>query len=165
MTERQPTLLDDLDNTPVGHAPVGDLLVGGKAAKRRQRRSLFVGAAAATLLVAAGGTIVTQALAGSDGQPDRDSLIADGTNNSDRLSLPCDVSEQTMVMFDLAGPGQPTPRQAVAPHAGALTLVVQESAGDTTVFGLRDDGSVFRAFQVTKRDDGWWPDGYRECSG
>mgnify|MGYP000032298378 CR=1 FL=1 len=81
------------------------------------------------------------------------------------LSLPCDESEQTMVMWDLAGPGEPTPAQAVAPHAGALTLVEQESAGDTTVFGLRDDGSVFRAFQVTKHDDGWWPDGYRECSG
>ena len=81
------------------------------------------------------------------------------------LSLPCDESEQTMVMWDLRGPGQTTPSQAVAPHVGALTLVEQENAGDTTVFGLRDDGSVFRAFEVTKRDDGWWPDGYRECSG
>lgn len=81
------------------------------------------------------------------------------------MSLPCDESEQTVVMWDVPGPGQPTPSQAVAPHAGALTLVEQESAGDITVFGLRDDGSVFRAFQVTKHDDGWWPDGYRECSG
>jgi hypothetical protein len=81
------------------------------------------------------------------------------------LSLPCDESEQTLVMWDVPGPGQPTPSQAVAPHAGALTLVEQESARDTTVFGLRDDGSVLRAFEVTKHDDGWWPDGYRECSG
>ncbi|ATO15785.1 hypothetical protein CO540_19740 [Micromonospora sp. WMMA2032] len=81
------------------------------------------------------------------------------------MSLPCDDTEQTLVMWDLAGPGQPTPIQAVAPHAGALTLVEQESAEGITVFGIRDDGSVFRAFQVTKHDGGWWPDGYRECSG
>lgn len=81
------------------------------------------------------------------------------------LSLPCDESEQTVMMWDVSGPGQPTPSQAVAPHAGALILVEQEDAGETTVFGLRGDGSVFRAFEVTKQDDGWWPDGYRECSG
>jgi len=81
------------------------------------------------------------------------------------LSLPCDENVQTMVMWDLRGPGQPTPSEAVARYAGAITLVVQESAGGTTVLGLHDDGSVFRAFEVTKRDDAWWPDGYRECSG
>lgn len=82
------------------------------------------------------------------------------------LSLPCDESEQTVVMWDVAGPGRPTPTQAVAPHARALTLVEHVIDRDTaTVFGLRDDGSVFRAFDVTKHDDGWWPDGYRECSG
>lgn len=81
------------------------------------------------------------------------------------LSLPCDEKGQTVVMWDVPGPGRPTPTEAVAPHAGALTLVEQESGGDTTVFGLHEDGSVFRAFQVTKHDDGWWPDGYRECSG
>jgi hypothetical protein len=53
----------------------------------------------------------------------------------------------------------------VTPYAGALTLVVQERGGEATVLGLRDDKSVFRAFQVTRRNDGWWPDGYRECSG
>ena len=85
--------------------------------------------------------------------------------SSTAMSLPCAESEQTVVMWDVSGPGQPPPREAVTPYAGALTLVVQESAGETTVFGLRDDGSVFRAYQVTKTDDGWWPDGYRECSG
>ncbi len=74
-------------------------------------------------------------------------------------------SEQTAVMWDVSGPGQPTPRETVTPYAGALTLVVQESAGEATVFGLRADDSVFRAFEVTKHNDGWWPDGYRECSG
>ena len=53
----------------------------------------------------------------------------------------------------------------MSPHAGALTLIKQEDAGETTVFGLRVDDSVFRAFQVIRHDDGWWPDGYRECSG
>jgi hypothetical protein len=104
-------------------------------------------------------------------EPGPGSVVAVGTTvtlfppSQTALSLPCDQSEQTMVMWDLAGPGRPTPIQAVAPHAGALTLVEQENAGETTVFGLRADGSVFRAFQVTKHDDGWWPDGYRECSG
>jgi hypothetical protein len=77
------------------------------------------------------------------------------------LALPCGESEQTAVALDVPGPGQPTPEAAVTPYAGALTLVVQERGGETTVFGLRDDNSVLRAFQVTRRDDGWWPEGYR----
>jgi hypothetical protein len=81
------------------------------------------------------------------------------------LALPCGEREQTAVMLDVPGPGQSTPEAAVTPYAGALTLVVQERGGEATVLGLRDDKSVFRAFQVTRRNDGWWPDGYRECSG
>ena len=79
--------------------------------------------------------------------------------------LSCTESKQKVVALDVPGPGQPTPQKAVVPYAGALTLVVQQSGGETTVFGLRADNTVFREFQVTKRNDGWWPEGYRECSG
>ena len=79
-------------------------------------------------------------------------------------SLPCDESDQTAVFLDVPGPGRPTPEGAVAPYAGALTLVAHKGDGGTTVLGLRADKTVFRVFDVTKRKDGWWPDGYRECS-
>lgn len=78
-------------------------------------------------------------------------------------SLPC--TKQAAVALDVPGPGQPTAEEAVAPYAGALTLVVQQSGGESTVLGLLSDNTVVRVFQVTKRVDGWWPDGYRECSG
>ena len=80
-------------------------------------------------------------------------------------SLPCRTTEQTGVIWDYPGPGQPTPEEAVVPFAGALTLVVLERDGKTEVLGLKPDGTVFRVFQVTKQKDGWWADGYRECSG
>ena len=81
------------------------------------------------------------------------------------LSLPCDETEQTGVNLDVPGPGRLSPEEAVAPFAGALTLVAQERDGGTRVLGLRADDTVFRVFDVTKRGDGWWPDGYTECSG
>lgn len=93
-----------------------------------------------------------------------DELDAARTDTSAR-SLPCDETEQTGVRLDVPGPGRPSPEEAVAPFAGALTLAAHERDGGTTVLGLRADETVFRVFKVTKRDDGWWPDGYRECSG
>jgi hypothetical protein len=79
-------------------------------------------------------------------------------------TLPCSESEQRYVAWDVPGPGRPTPEEAVAPHAGALTLVAHQGGDGMTVLGLRTDGTVFRVFDVTQSDDGWWPDGYRECS-
>jgi hypothetical protein len=67
------------------------------------------------------------------------------------------------VALDVPGPGQPTPEKAVAPYAGALQLVVENVDGSTVVIGLARDATVFRVYQVTKRLDGWWPDGYAEC--
>ncbi|MBM7506397.1 hypothetical protein JOE61_000211 [Nocardioides salarius] len=78
-------------------------------------------------------------------------------------SLPCDEADQTRVALDVPGPGRPTPEEAVAPHAGALELVARDGGERTSVLGLRADGSVFRVFDVSRHDDGWWPDGYREC--
>lgn len=86
-------------------------------------------------------------------------------SDTSATSLPCDETEQTAVALDVPGPGRPSPEEAVAPFAGALTLVAQERGGGTTVLGLRADGTVFRVFEVTEREDGWWPDGYRECFG
>lgn len=85
--------------------------------------------------------------------------------SSSTMSLPCAETEQTRVMLDIPGPGQPSPEEAVAPFAGALTLVAQPGDGQSVVFGLRADGTVFRVYQVTKHNDGWWPDSYRECWG
>lgn len=80
-------------------------------------------------------------------------------------SLLCAESEQTAVDLDVPGPGRPTPEEAVAPYADALTLVVHQGDDGTTVLGLHADKTVARVFDVTKRGDGWWADGYRECLG
>jgi hypothetical protein len=85
--------------------------------------------------------------------------------SSSTMSLPCAEIEQTRVMLDIPGPGQPTPEEAVAPFAGALTLVAQPRDGQAVVLGLRANGTVFRVYRVAKHKDGWWPDSYRECSG
>ena len=78
-------------------------------------------------------------------------------------ALPCADSDQSSVALDGPGPGQPSPEEAVAPYAGALELVAEHVDGGTIVVGLRRDNSVFRVYRVTKRSDGWWPDGYAEC--
>ena len=78
-------------------------------------------------------------------------------------ALPCAESDQSGVALDVPGPGQPSPEEAVAPYAGALELVAEQVDGSTIVVGLRRDDTVFRVYQVTKRSDGWWPDGYAEC--
>lgn len=77
--------------------------------------------------------------------------------------LPCPTAEQRVTALDIPGPGQPTPEESVAPYAGATTLVAQQDDDKTTVVVLRADGTVFRVFDVSLHDDGWWPDGFREC--
>lgn len=78
-------------------------------------------------------------------------------------ALPCDPSDERTVALDIAGPGQPTPVEAVAPFAEGLTLVEQESEAGTTVLAIDTDGTVVRMFDVSEQQGGWWPDGYREC--
>lgn len=78
-------------------------------------------------------------------------------------ALPCADTEQSRVALDVPGPGQPSPEEAVAPYAGAMELASRAIDGDTVVVGLRQDGSIFRMYHVSKRADGWWPDGYSEC--
>ena len=101
---------------------------------------------------------------GDDAEPDATAAHPSASASVSVISLPCAESVQTGGTWDGPGPGRPTPEEAVAPYAGALTLVAHTGDEGTTVLGLRGDGSVFRVFDVTERDDGWWPDGYRECS-
>lgn len=71
MTEQHRTLLDDLDETHVGTAPVQRLVTGGRAIKRRRQRTTLAGAVAATALVIGGGAVLTtQGLSGRDGSDD-----------------------------------------------------------------------------------------------
>ena len=79
------------------------------------------------------------------------------------MSLPCDEGRQTQVALDIAGPGRPSPEEAVAPFAATLTLVTQKHDGRTTVAALGPNETVLRMFEVSQHQDGWWPDGYREC--
>ncbi len=58
----------------------------------------------------------------------------------------------------------PSPEEAVAPFAGALTLLSEGGGQHTRVHGLLGDGIIVRTFEVTKRKDGWWPEGFSECS-
>ncbi|MEP7738889.1 hypothetical protein ABKW28_14640 [Nocardioides sp. 31GB23] len=101
---------------------------------------------------------------GEDAEPAVKATDASTPASITATSLPCEESEQTYAAWDVPGPGRPTPEAAVAPCAGSLTLVAHQTAKGTTVLGLRADGSLFRVFDVTKSNDGWWPDGYRECS-
>jgi hypothetical protein len=98
---------------------------------------------------------------GDDTAPD--TAAASSPTSATASALPCDEADQTRVALDTPGPGRPTPEEAVAPYAGALKLVAQEGDQRTSVLGLRADDSVFRVFDVSRHDDGWWPDGYREC--
>jgi hypothetical protein len=83
MTEQNSTLLDALDNARIGHAPIADILLAGKAAKRRQQRVRIVGVAAAVLLIAGGGAIATQAHTAMDQDRDGNSLVANEDNPRD----------------------------------------------------------------------------------
>ena len=125
------------------------------------------------------GAALTVLLAGCGGQADGDDAADTRAQEAETattattgvpaedLSLPCPPSEQGGTALDIPGPGRPTPEQAVAPYAGGgeVTTVADEERGSAVVHVLGPDGKVFRTFQVSKRVDGWWPDGYLECSG
>ena len=87
-----------------------------------------------------------------------------GSTSGAASLLPCSAGEQRIVSYDLPGPGQPTPEEAVLLVDGSsgLSLEVRTDGEQTTVLG-RDDGVVIRVYEVTEKEDGWWPDGYREC--
>ena len=88
------------------------------------------------------------------------------TGPAEDLSLPCPASNQRRTDLDVPGPGRATPEQAVAPFSGGgeVTTVAGEERDKAVVQLLGTGGIVVRAFQVSAHDDGWWPDGYVECS-
>ena len=43
--------------------------------------------------------------------------------------------------------------------------VADKERDSALVHVLGPDGKVVRTFQVSEHADGWWPDGYLECSG
>lgn len=112
----------------------------------------------------AAGMVVAVLVAGCAGQAVVEDPVADPTTG-DPSTLPCSHSEQRMVALDIAGPGRPTPEEAVAPYAVGTPVVVQQERGKAVVHVLGPDGDVVRIFEVTRHDDGWWPDGYTECMG
>lgn len=78
--------------------------------------------------------------------------------------LGCPVEEQTIVDLDIPGPGMPTPEEALNAYAEGPFRVVSTANGSAIVNALGPDGTVKRVFEVTQREDGWWPDSYTECS-
>ena len=82
MTQHGPYLLENLDKTAMGDAPVGNLLSDGRAAKKRKRRATTAGAFAATALLIVGAFGLSGLTDGDHGEPDVASSLpapADGT--------------------------------------------------------------------------------------
>lgn len=88
MTEQSSTLLDDLDATFVGVAPVGHLVSGGRAAKRRKHRMTLLLATAAAVTVVGG----TAAFIQGFGPP---GTLSPSPSDSDRSSLRVEVQDGT----------------------------------------------------------------------
>ena len=80
-----------------------------------------------------------------------------------KLVLNCGASQPLGTALDIPGPGRATPEEAVAPYAEGMDLVAEQSGKTAVVYGVTD-GEVVRQFQASKRMDGWWPDGYTECT-
>lgn len=76
--------------------------------------------------------------------------------------LPCATT--TTTYLDIPGPGRPTPQEAVHPYLGAHEIhLVSTSGRRATVTAMNLAGEVRRSYDLTLREDGWWPDGYDEC--
>lgn len=66
--------------------------------------------------------------------------------------------------LDIPGPGKPLPEEAVEPYLDAFVLVsVQEDGENATVIAEAPGSDAVRLYDLTRREDGWWPDGYTEC--
>lgn len=101
MNEHRRTLLDDLDEAPVGAAPVGHLLTGGQAAKRRKQRAFVAGAAAVTALVVGGSALALQGIpGGSDDRDSNDPLIADSAAPDLAVEVEVGVAKPLAAMID-----------------------------------------------------------------
>ena len=66
--------------------------------------------------------------------------------------------------LDIPGPGKPLPEEAVEPYLDAFVVVsVQEDGANATVTAEAPGSDAVRLYDLTHREDGWWPDGYTEC--
>jgi hypothetical protein len=83
MKDNAPTLLDRLDQTPVGPAPLAELLAAGRAAKRRRRRVATAGTTAAMALVLGGATLAASSITSDS---DVTGLFADDTDLTVRIT-------------------------------------------------------------------------------
>lgn len=77
----------------------------------------------------------------------------------------CSKEDGTGVALDVPGPGMPTPEEAVAPYLDAYVIasVEKDQRSATVTTEAQGEGEAIRIFELTLRDDGWWPDGYVEC--
>lgn len=79
-------------------------------------------------------------------------------------STTLDCAAPAGVALDIPGPGQPTPEEAVAPFAdGLVPVLMHQTATAATVTTFSAAGDAIRVFTVTRREDGWWPDGWSQC--
>lgn len=75
-----------------------------------------------------------------------------------------DCAAPTGVSLDIPGPGQPSPEEAVAPFAdGLVPVLISQGARAARVATFSAAGDAVRVFTVTRREDGWWPDGWSQC--
>ncbi|WP_292604627.1 hypothetical protein [Nocardioides sp. REDSEA-S30_B4] len=66
--------------------------------------------------------------------------------------------------LDIPGPGKPLPEEAVEAYLDAFVVVsVQEDGENATVIAEAPGSDAVRLYDLTRREDGWWPDGYTEC--
>lgn len=100
MNEHHRTLLDDLDEAPVGAAPVGHLVSGGQAAKRRQQRAFVAGAAAVTALVIGGSVLALQGIPGGSDRDSNDPLIADSAASDLAVEVEVGVAKPLAALLD-----------------------------------------------------------------
>ena len=100
---------------------------------------------------------------GSAAGPSEDSETTPAAENGPTRDIESDCPG-THVALDIPGPGRPTPDEAVAPYAKGTPVTVNRTPRKAVVHDLSPDGAILRIFQVSKHDDGWWPDGYAECA-
>lgn len=71
MTDKTPATLDRLwDDIATGHAPIGDLITAGRAARRRKRHTTLAGVAAVAALIVGGGLVAETVLNDHDASID-----------------------------------------------------------------------------------------------
>jgi hypothetical protein len=92
-----------------------------------------------------------------------DNAASDAEAPTPKLVLDCGALQPLGTDLDVPGPGRATPEKAVAPYADGLDLVAEQSGGTAVVYSVRE-GEVVRQFGTSRHDDGWWPDGYMECT-